>query len=49
MSILVAAIAIPAYAAKTSNPRAGFRQLVIGTLLFNLGYALALRFVWGKF
>ena len=46
---LVGALAMPALAARARNPRRALKRLLLGTLLFNLGYAMALRWLYPRF
>ena len=46
LSIIIAAIAIPARAARAKDPRVGFKQVVRHTLIFNLVYLFLVMYVW---
>lgn len=48
ISTIIATIAIPARAARAKNSREGFRKAIIQTLIFDLFYAFALVFLWGR-
>jgi hypothetical protein len=46
MSVLIGMIAIPVLIARESNPRRGFQKVMLFTLVFNLLYLLAIRFIY---
>jgi hypothetical protein len=46
MSVLFGMIAIPVLVAREANPRRGFQKVMVLTLVFNLLYLLAVRFVY---
>lgn len=46
LSIIIAAIAIPARAARTKDARVGLKKVVRQTLIFNVVYLLLILFVW---
>jgi hypothetical protein len=48
ISVIIAAIAIPARAAREENPRKGLRKAIIQTLFFHAFYAFALCYLWGR-
>ena len=48
LSVILAAIVIPARAAKIQNPRVGLRKALIRVTIFNFFYALLLLFVWHR-
>ncbi len=48
ISILVAGIALPAWAARTRSPKKGLKQALFATLLFNLFYLAALRVLYPR-
>jgi hypothetical protein len=48
LSIIIAAIAIPARAARIKDPRRGFKKMVVQTALFNVFYLIVLIFIWGR-
>ena len=48
ISMMIAAIAIPARAARDKNPRQGLRKAILITLLFDAFYGFALVFLWGR-
>ena len=47
-SMIIAAIAIPARAARASSTQKGLKNTVVHTLIFNAFYAFALVFLWGR-
>ena len=46
ISIVVASVATPVYAARDADPRRGLRKAVIITVVFNLLYLLALKYLY---
>ena len=48
LSIILAAIAIPARNSKVKNARAGLRKTLIHTLAFNLIYLFLILYVWHR-
>jgi hypothetical protein len=48
LSIVIAAIAIPARAARVKDPRRGFKKMIVHTALFNVFYFIVLIFIWGR-
>jgi hypothetical protein len=44
LSVIIAMIAIPVWAARAKNPRAGLKKAILFTIAFNVFYMLALRF-----
>jgi hypothetical protein len=48
LSIILAAIAIPARNSKVKNARAGLRKTLIHTLAFNLVYLFLILYVWHR-
>jgi hypothetical protein len=49
LSILIATIAIPARFSRMKDPSLGMRKVVIGMLIFEGCYMLAMRFLHGRF
>ena len=49
LSVIIASIALPARAAKESNPRRGLKKVVIMVAVFNVLYVLAIRFLYMHF
>lgn len=49
LSIIIATIAVPAFAARRKDPAFGLRKMIVNMLLFELGYVFALRYVHGLF
>jgi hypothetical protein len=47
-SLLVAAIAIPAQAARIKSPSKGLKKALIAALIFDAFYGFALIFLWGR-
>ena len=45
LSAVIAIIAVPVIAAREKNPKAGLKKAVVYTIVFNIFYLLALRFV----
>jgi len=48
LSIMIAMIALPARAARTKNPRAGFKKFVVHLLVFEAIYVFCLKFLYGR-
>lgn len=48
LSVIIAAIALPARAARTKNARLGLRKTLIHTAIFNLIYLFLITMVWFK-
>lgn len=48
LSVIIAAIALPARAAAAKNPKRGLKRALWGVALFNLAYLFALLFVVGR-
>jgi hypothetical protein len=48
ISMIFATIAIPARAARQKNPGKGLKAAIIQTLIFDVFYAFALVFLWGR-
>jgi len=46
---LVGPVAVPAIAAHARNPRRALKRLLLGTLLFNASYLVALRWLYPRF
>ena len=46
LSVLIGTIGIPVLVARGANPRRGFQKVILLTLVFNLLYLLAIRFVY---
>jgi hypothetical protein len=46
MSVLFGMIAIPVLVAREANPRRGFQKVMLLSLLFNLLYLLAVRYIY---
>ena len=49
MSVLIAMIGIPAWAAREKNPRKALKQVVVRMLIFEAFYLFALRYLYGRF
>ncbi len=49
MSIVIAMFVIPIRASRESDAQEGLRKAIKQTLVFELIYLLALRFLWGRF
>jgi hypothetical protein len=45
LSVVLAIIVVPVWAAKEKNPRVGLKKALTYLVVFNLCYMLALRFV----
>ena len=48
MSLIIAHVAIPAYFAKSKNPRMGVKRMVTWMVVFNFFYMLALLYVYPR-
>lgn len=48
LSIVIAAVAIPAWAARDRNARRGLKKAVFFTAVFNLLYLLALKYLYWR-
>jgi hypothetical protein len=48
MSFILATIVIPARAARDSNARRGLKKAITQMLCFQLFYAFAVMFLWGR-
>ena len=48
LSVLFASIVIPLLAARAPNPRRAIRLAIVATVLFNVLYLLAIRFVYPR-
>lgn len=48
LSVIIAAIAIPARNAKMKDGRAGFKKTIVQTLIFNFIYLILITQVWFK-
>jgi hypothetical protein len=48
LSVLFGMIAIPVLVARDANPRRGFQKVMLLTLVFNLLYLLAVRFIYPR-
>lgn len=48
LSVIIAAIALPARAARMKNARAGLRKTLIQTAIFNFIYLVLITMVWFK-
>jgi hypothetical protein len=48
MSILIAIMAIPTIASRDPDPRRGLKRTITRILVFEVFYALALIFLWGR-
>jgi hypothetical protein len=48
LSIIIAAIALPARASRMKDARQGLRKTLIQTLVFNLVYLFLITMVWFK-
>lgn len=46
LSVIIAAIAIPARMSKMKDGRAGFKKTIVYTLVFNAIYVILLTQVW---
>lgn len=46
ISIIIAAMTIPARAAKTKDARQGLKKTIVHTLIFNLIYLTLITLVW---
>jgi hypothetical protein len=49
MSILIGLLTIPTRAARDTNSLQGLRRALKTLLIFEVVYALMLRFLWGRF
>jgi hypothetical protein len=49
LSVIIAAVVLPARAAAAKNAKLGLRRALWGVTLFNLAYLFALLFVVGRF
>jgi hypothetical protein len=45
LSVVIAIVALPVWAAKEKNPRVGLKKALTYLVVFNLFYMLALRFL----
>lgn len=48
LSVIIAAIALPARAARAKDARKGLRKTIIHTAIFNLIYLFLITMVWFK-
>ena len=48
LSLLISMMMIPARAAREVSPSKGLRKVIIQTMLFNVFYAFALIFLYGR-
>jgi len=48
MSVIIASVVIPARAARLQSARAGLKQTLVRTAIFNLIYLFLLMFVVGR-
>ncbi len=49
LSIIIATIAIPAFAARYKDPAYGLRRMIIMMLIFEAFYVFAMRYIHGMF
>jgi hypothetical protein len=49
LSLLIAMIGIPARAAREKNSRKALRKVIVQTLIFEIFYLFALRYLYGRF
>jgi hypothetical protein len=49
LSIVIGMITIPVRAARVKDARKGLRKVIVQTLIFEVVYLFALRFLWGRF
>ncbi len=48
LSVILAAIVLPALAAREKSPRKGLRKTIVYALMFNAFYMLYLMFLYGR-
>ena len=48
LSLLISMMVIPARAAREANPSRGLRKVIVQTIVFNVFYAFALIFLYGR-
>ena len=46
LSVLIATVSIPVWAAQDKQPRRGYKKVLVGILAFNTLYMLGLRIIY---
>jgi hypothetical protein len=48
LSVVIGAIVVPVLSARDANPARGLRKAIVLTLVFNLMYLFAIRFIYPR-